>query len=140
MKKIIKKLLLITIILMLLFSISTKVYALDEIISAGKGFLNRGSGSEISQGEMQDLSSFLYWTLLAAGVVIAVIIATVLGIQFMVGGAEGQAKVKELIIPFIVGCVVVFGGFGFWKIATTIDTRINSGSTYIVMEDNIRIV
>lgn len=52
MKKIIKKLLLITIILMLLFSISTKVYALDEIISAGKGFLNRGSGSEISQGEM----------------------------------------------------------------------------------------
>ena len=27
----------------------------------------------------------------------------------------GQTKVKESMIPFIIGCVVVFGAFGIWK-------------------------
>ena len=35
----------------------------------------------------------------------------------MLSEAEGQAKVKEMLIPFIIGCVIVFGGFGIWKIA-----------------------
>ena len=41
----------------------------------------------------------------------------------MMGGAEGQAKVKEMLLPFVVGCIIVFGGFGFWKIAITIGEK-----------------
>lgn len=131
MKSIIKKLFIIVVILMILFSINTKVFALSEIISDGQSFLQKADQSKanIEISGLQDLSGYIYNILLAAGVVIAVIVATALGIQFMLGGAEGQAKVKEMLIPFVVGCVIVFGGFGFWKIALTVGNKIdNAGS------------
>lgn len=132
MKNIVQKLILIIAVLMLLFSINTRVLALSEIISDGDSFLGEADSSyaDVDPSEMQELSGFLYNMLLSAGVVIAVIVATALGIQFMIGGAEGQAKVKEMIIPFVVGCVIVFGGFGFWKIAISVGGQLNnSGGT-----------
>ena len=53
----------------------------------------------------------------------------------MVGGAEGQAKVKEMLVPFIVGCVIVFGGFGFWKIAVTIGNKLETSSVSPIKEN-----
>ena len=38
----------------------------------------------------------------------------------MTGSVEQQADVKKLLVPYIAGCVVVFGAFGIWKIAVTI--------------------
>lgn len=131
MKNIVKKLFLIVIVLIILFSINTKVFALSEIISDGQSFLQKAdqTKADIDVTGLQDLSGYLYNILLAAGVVIAVIVATVLGVQFMLGGAEGQAKVKEMLIPFVVGCVIVFGGFGFWKIAMTVGNKIDNASS-----------
>ena len=74
--------------------------------------------------DIQEASGYLYNVLLSLGVVIAVIVATILGIQFMLSEAEGQAKVKEMLIPFVIGCIVVFGGFEIWKIALTIGQSI----------------
>lgn len=59
----------------------------------------------------------LYNLFLMAGIVIAVIIGAFLGIKFMTEGVEGKAKIKEALIPFCIGCVVIFGGFGIWKVA-----------------------
>lgn len=139
MKTIYKRIILISVILMLLFSINAKVFAWSEIIKDGQDFISTGqqdssaSQARINQENMksglQGLSGYLYNILLVAGVVIAVIVATVLGIQFMIGGAEGQAKVKEMLVPFVVGCVVVFGGFGIWKIAVNIGSNIESTGT-----------
>ncbi len=134
MKKTIIKIIFMLLILIILFSINTKVFAWDPIIESGKDFMQAGEGYQnqtINTTSLKDLSSYLYNILLAAGIVIAVVVATVLGIQFMMGGAEGQAKVKEMLVPFIVGCVIVFGGFGFWKIAITVGQKLeNSSTTY----------
>ena len=62
----------------------------------------------------------IYNILLAIGTVIAVIIGAILGIQFMVGSMDDKAKVKESLIPFVIGCVIIFGAFGIWKIVATI--------------------
>lgn len=131
MKSVIRKIFLVVVVLMILFSINTKVFALSEIISDGQSFLQKAdqSKADIDVAGLQDLSGYLYNILLAAGVVIAVIVATILGIQFMLGGAEGQAKVKEMLVPFVVGCVIVFGGFGFWKIAMTVGNKIDNASS-----------
>lgn len=127
----VNKIFLMITILMLLFSVNTKVYAWGDIISDGDQFINEGKqgGVEIDTEDLQDLSGFLYNALLSAGVVIAVIVATVLGIQFMMGGAEGQAKVKEMLIPFVVGCIIVFGGFGIWKLALSIGNQLEPAYT-----------
>ena len=38
----------------------------------------------------------------------------------MVGSIEQKAKVEDSLIPYIVGCVVIFGAFGIWKLVLTI--------------------
>ena len=38
----------------------------------------------------------------------------------MMSGAEGKAQIKELLVPYIVGCIVVFGAFAIWKLLVTI--------------------
>ena len=44
----------------------------------------------------------------------------ILGIQFITGSVEQKAKVKDSLIPFIVGCVAIFGAFGIWKLVITL--------------------
>ena len=38
----------------------------------------------------------------------------------MVGSVDQKAKVKDSLNPYIVGCIVIFGAFGIWKIVLTI--------------------
>ena len=141
MKSKVIKTIFILIILIILVSINTETLAWSPIKDMGDDFINTGeqSGtSTVDDVKMTDLSSYLYSILLSAGVIVAVVVATVLGIQFMVGGAEGQAKVKEMLVPFIVGCIVVFGGFGFWKIALTVGEKIEGASPSITTPDEVR--
>lgn len=68
------------------------------------------------------------------------IVGTFIGIQFMVASAEDKAKVKEALVPYIIGCAVVFGAFTVWSIAVNIGQDIvptpagggstNQGSNY----------
>ncbi|MCI8397185.1 MAG: hypothetical protein HFJ52_06115 [Clostridia bacterium] len=141
MKSKVIKTIFILIILIILVSINTETLAWSPIKDMGDDFIKTGeqSGtSTVDDVKMADLSSYLYSILLSAGVIVAVVVATVLGIQFMVGGAEGQAKVKEMLVPFIVGCIVVFGGFGFWKIALTVGEKIEGASPSITTPDEVR--
>ena len=64
---------------------------------------------------MKGVSNMVYNVLLSLGIGIAVIIATVLGVQYMLAGAEGKAEIKKSMIPFLIGCVVVFSAFAIWK-------------------------
>ncbi len=128
MKKIIKKIICILITLIVLFSINTKTYAWSEVIGMARNFVETGeqstNGGQVDEKELEDLSGYVYNLLLTAGIVIAVIVATVLGIQFMLAGAEGKAKIAETFVVFIVGCVVVFGGFGIWRLAVKIGNKV----------------
>ena len=51
---------------------------------------------------------------------VAVVVGMVLGIQFMAASADEKAKVKEALMPFVVGCIIVFGAFTIWKIAVNL--------------------
>ncbi len=132
MNKVMKIVLFIVIIFTIIFSFTNKTYALSSIIEQGQDFLATGKNSNTIKDDsgfeqdLEGLSGYLYNILLAAGIIVAVIIATILGVQFMIGGAEGQAKVKERLIPFIAGCVIVFGGFGFWKLGIELGKRIDN--------------
>lgn len=66
--------------------------------------------------KLKTASDTIYNTLLLIGIILAVIIAGILGIQLMMAGAEEKAKVKESLLPFGVGCVIIFGAFGIWKV------------------------
>lgn len=97
--------------------ISLSAGGLDDVISGGDDFLlaSNGEAQKLATDRMQDVSNTIYNILLGTGIIIAVVVATILGIQYMTSAAEDKAQVKESMIPFIVGCVVVFGAFAIWK-------------------------
>lgn len=88
-----------------------------EIVTEAEGFIEAGSGnSPIKKENLQELSNTIYNILLAVGIVIAIAVGGILGIKFMTGGIDGQVEVKKMMIPYIAGCVVIFGAFTIWKI------------------------
>ncbi len=91
----------------------------DEIIDDADDFINAGksSGSKISQTNLKQASNSLYNLLLVFGIILAVIIGFYLAIKFMLASAEDKAKVKEALVPYVAGCIVIFSGFVIWKIA-----------------------
>lgn len=129
--KIIKKiniLMLMLIIISVMFS--NYSYAVGNIFSDADGFLSKGNSvsSTIDETQLIETSDFLYKLLLAIGIVVMFIVGTIIGIQFMVASAEDKAKVKEALIPYIVGCVVIFGAFTIWRIAVNLGQSITSSS------------
>lgn len=110
---------LITIIITLIPTNHT--YALSDLIAGAQGFITIGesattSTNGLSQSSVVDMSNQILSVLIPLGTIVAVLMAAYLGIKFMTGSAEDQAKVKETLIPYVVGCIVVFGGFTIWKL------------------------
>ena len=62
------------------------------------------------------MSDLLYNTLFIIAIVVAVIIGMIIAIQFMTASASEKAKVKETLVPYVAGCIVIFGAFGIWKL------------------------
>ena len=52
------------------------------------------------------------------------IIGAILGIKIMWGSIEQQVKAKEMLIPYAIGCIVIFGAFGIWKLCINIFAKI----------------
>ena len=96
--------------------------SLSDVISGGDSFINAGKGgsAQIDKGSLQNASSSIYNILLICGVIIAVLIGSIMGIKFMIGSVEEKAEIKAALVPFVIGCIVVFGAFGIWKIVVTI--------------------
>lgn len=94
-----------------------------DIIGDGDSFIQKGTknASDIfSTSELQDLSSTIYNILLVVGIVIAVLLGAILGIKFMMEGTEGKAEVQKALVPYVIGCIVIFGAFAIWKIVVTV--------------------
>ena len=103
----------------------------DDIFSSGDKFIQKGKeqatssnqqsgGSVISDKEIKEANSDIFNILLSVGIVLAVLVGGVLGVKFMIASAEDKAKIKEAMIPYVLGCVIIFGAFGIWKLAITI--------------------
>ena len=124
-KRLISIIIMIFLIFLYISICSCNSYAADTVDSVMDGandFLESGQGGlgQINQTELENTSDFIYNLLLAIALVVAVIIGMVIGIQFMTASVEEKAKIKESLVPYVVGCVVVFGAFGIWKLAVTI--------------------
>ena len=123
----IKKIINVTILAIILFfgfNIScTKVNAadtVDDVMNGASQFLKAGEKVHIKDDSLKSTSDFIYNLLLAIAIIVAVVIGMSIGIRFMMAGIDDKVKIKESLMPYFVGCVVVFGAFGIWKLAVTI--------------------
>lgn len=132
MKKNVIKIITIILTIFLLINyiptLSKATSIVDNVFKDGKSFLDTPADSNITEkvneNTIIETSKSIYNILLTIGIIVAAIIILVLGIQFMTGSIEQKVKVKEMLIPFIVGCIVVFGSLGIWKLVISITTTI----------------
>lgn len=119
-------LILCIVFLLLIFSASySQTFAASSgtVISGADKFIEDAkpdSHKTITEIGLQNISSDIYNLLLIVGIAIAAIVGVVLGIQFMTGSVETKSKVKESLLPYFAGCIVIFGAFGIWKLVITI--------------------
>ena len=105
------KILIILILITLIITPNVLASDISSILKAGQDFLKVGDdpGVTINVGNLSKVNSNIFNIFLAAAIIIAVVIGIVLGIQFMTSSVEGQAKVKEAVVPYLIGCVIQFG-------------------------------
>ena len=144
LKNIIFKITIIMILFQLTFIPISQASFWDDIINQGDEFLQEGANNQtvietekdangnitqkplidkngnpvtiLNKDEMKKTVNMVYIVLFMLGVAFSVIIGAILGIKFMIGSVEEKAEFKEMMMPYILGCIVIFGAFGIWKI------------------------
>lgn len=112
---------------MIFFNINiVQADGISDVITGGDSFIKAGEDEDVSidKTKLQNASNVIYNILLLAGMVAAVVISGILGIKFMIGSAEEKAQIKDALIPFVIGCIVVFGAFGIWKMFIEIGKKL----------------
>ena len=97
-------------------SLSDAIGGADDFVQAGV----KDKSPAISEDNLQGMSDMLYTALLVIATIVAIIVGLVIAIQFMTGSVGERAKIKETLIPYIAGCIVIFGAFGIWKLVVNI--------------------
>lgn len=120
-KKLLINIMVIFIIFIILFNLFIpNAYAgpLQDIMNRAEGFVNNGEngGNVINNDALREGSNTLYNVLLVIGIAVAFIWGIVLGIQFITGSLGEKADVKKNLIVYIIGCIIIFGAFGIWKL------------------------
>ena len=123
----IRKISLLLCTILLIFSLITINYqvsavTIDGIVSGADNFIGAGKDGDSLLGEdaVKEFSDLMYNALLAVGIIAAVIVGTILGIKIAAAGTEERAQTKELLVPYFVGVVILFGAFAIWKIVVNI--------------------
>ena len=129
-----KKIISVLAILIMMVSIipcgSSYAETFDDIVTSGQEFIKDGQNKKttLNGDSMQKMSGSIYNILLTAAIIIAVAVGCLLGIQFIFGSIETQVKVKETLVPFVVGCIIVFGAFTIWKLVVTLGANVENVS------------
>lgn len=93
---------------------------LDDAISDADSFIETGDNDKLKISSLQVFSRNIYNILLTIGIAVAVLTGAIIGIKYMLGSVEEKADIKGLLIPYIAGCVIIFGSFAIWKLVVTL--------------------
>ena len=125
MKSILTKILLLILLITMIY-IPNTTYAMGNVISQGEDFLSsRNNTSPINEVSLKETSDYVYNILFTIAVVLAIAIGMIIGIQFVMGSVEEQAKVKETLVPYVIGVFVVFASFTIWKIVINVGDSVS---------------
>lgn len=119
------KILIGIIVIMIGLSFPLKAYAkmtLDDILKGGNEFLKADEGTTlpVDQSGIKSLSNTVSGILLSIAIIVTLVSAVVMGINFTVQSVEDKAQIKESMIPWVIGIIISFGAFSIWKITMSI--------------------
>lgn len=115
-----KKVLLIIVLALLIFSISTVSFA--SLINIKP---TPGPGSE----QIKGIAGIILGIIQVVAVAVALIMLIVLAIKYMAASPSEKADVKKSLTVYIVGALILFAGAGLLNIVQKVATDINSKTT-----------
>ena len=123
--KLFNKVLIILLLLLTCILVPLKSNAVSDMFDSADKFLAAGESPKtvIDETKLQSTSNTIYKWLMVIAICVSVIIGAILGVLFITGSIEGKAKIQEALVPYIIGCIVVFGAFFIWK------TLVNTGNS-----------
>ncbi len=113
-----KKIILLTLILIIF--IQSSAFAINNIFSVGKNFINQGaSAGQVMESTIQNENVIIpiFNLVLGIGVIIAVVVGIVIAVKLMTGGVDAKADMKGLLTPYIISVVVLVSAWTIWKVA-----------------------
>lgn len=121
MNKTIKAISVLLIAAMMLFTISTTVFAVDPNAIIG----NMEQGNNVDTGSISTIGGQIANILSTIGIIVAVIVLLVLGIKYMMGSASEKAEYKKTMIPYLVGAILIFGASAITQVVVNIASGLN---------------
>lgn len=82
-----------------------------------EGDINYWKPTTGNNDELTDMAGKILGIIQVLGSVVSVLALVVIGIKYMLGSVEEKAKYKETMLPYIVGCIMLFA---ITNIATTL--------------------
>lgn len=119
MKRMIKAIfiILISTIMILEIPVYSNAFSFGGLMNDANSFLAAGSGSSQNLGGIFNSISNILLTI-ALGVTL--ISGVVMAINFAIQSVEEKAKIKESMVPWVIGIFVSFGAYGIWRITLEI--------------------
>lgn len=131
MKKHIKIISTILLIFLVIFMISSNIYAIacsycnglgkipgtDQVcpvchgVKTGSIDTNKFKPNELTEDDYEEafnMTSTIIGALTTVGVVIAMVGIIILGLKYMMGSVEQKAEYKKTMIPYLTGCILIF--------------------------------
>lgn len=116
MKRKIVKILAVVLIIMLLLQINSfATFRPNEI---------NGDTTISNEEEITNVAGNVLGVIDFGGTVIAIAIITIIGIQYMKSSLEQKAQYKEKLIPYAIGCLLLFAAPKIAKLVYNIATKI----------------
>lgn len=109
----------ITISFCIIILLSQNIFAISDILDKGKNWEDVGidnADMTMDTEMLIEVEEQLYNILLAGATIVAVIVGAIIAIQMMTSGISKKAEAKEALVPYVISCIVVFGGLGIWKL------------------------
>ena len=109
-----------------LSSSSSQIESYSSINEKAKEFINRGSEKEtISQQKVEQDLKPLAQILMGIAVLVLLSVGAILGVKYMISGADERAKIKEKLIWYIVSAVLIFGAVAIFNIVINILNKVS---------------
>jgi hypothetical protein len=132
MKKIFNKIVLIVLALIgiICLSFGVTVFAAEtvdtDIWGQGQNFINKGkAGNTIAfDAVWQDLKPVAQ-IVMGIGLVVLVCVGSVLGVKYMIAGADDKAKVKQKLVWFCVAAALIVGATGIFNIVVEVASQLD---------------
>ena len=117
MNKTIKAISVLLIAAMMLFTISTTVFAVDPngIIS------NMNNVNNVDTNSISTIGGQIANILSTIGIIVGVIVLLVLGIKYMMGSASEKAEYKKSLVPIVVGVLLLVAATTIVKALFSVD-------------------